>query len=187
MLWFFHCDCCYDDDPTVHGGGSLYTACRDWFFTISSFNHFCLGVGVLPDHPLVCHLPPPLICAGNATSHYQTKSSILFACSPWHSYPDKGGHSLSLSLMACTYWFQLIILSFGWYVIPAGHFTQKSLSGNPRIGSPLLPTARPYPLLPLTHGPPLLYWLVTNWWCLSLMCASLPCVSMACLLFMHLP
>ena len=77
--------------------------------------------------------------------------------------------------------------SFGWYFIPTGHFSQKSLSENPRIGSPFLPTARPYILLPLTHGPPLLYWLGTSWWYLSLVCASLSCVSMACLLFMHLP
>ena len=74
----------------------------------------------------------------------------------------------------------------GWYVIPARHFPQKSLSGNSRIGSPFLSTARLYPFLSLTHGLPFLYWLGTGWWCLSLVCAPLPCVSMACLLFMHL-
>ena len=42
---------------TMHGGGSLYTACDDWFFNISPFNHFCLGVDVFLDHPLVCQLP----------------------------------------------------------------------------------------------------------------------------------
>ena len=47
--------------------------------------------------------------------------------------------------------------------------------------------ARPYPFLPLTHGPPLLYWLGTSWWYLSLVCAPLPCVSIACLLFICLP
>ena len=44
-----------------------------------------------------------------------------------------------------------------------------------------------YPLLPLTHGPPLLYWLGTSCWCLSLVRAPLPCASMAYLLFMHFP
>ena len=45
--------------------------------------------------------------------------------------------------------------SFGWHGIPAGHFPQKSLSKNTIIGFFPLPTARPCPLLPLTHDPPL--------------------------------
>ena len=57
MLWISCYDCCSIDYPTVHDEGSLYTACRGWFFTISPFNHFCLSVGVLLDHPLVCQLP----------------------------------------------------------------------------------------------------------------------------------
>ena len=62
--------------------------------------------------------------------------------------------SLSLSLMVCTLWFQLILISFGRYVISVGHFPQKSLSRNPRIGFPLslLPD---HTLLPLTCDPPL--------------------------------
>ena len=42
--------------------------------------------------------------------------------------------ALSLSLMACTWWFQLILTSFGWHVVLVGHFPQKSLSKDPRIG-----------------------------------------------------
>ena len=57
--------------------------------------------------------------------------------------------------MAGTYWFQLIFTSFGWHVIPTGHFPQKSLSKNPKIGFFPFPTARPCSLLPLTHDPPL--------------------------------
>ena len=57
ILWISRYDCCSVDDPTVHGRGSFYTTCCDWIFTISPFNHFCLGVGVLPDHQLVCQLP----------------------------------------------------------------------------------------------------------------------------------
>ena len=68
----------------------------------------------------------------------------------------------------------------------SGYFPQKSLSGNPRISFPLLPTARPYLLLPLNHSPPPLYWLGTSEWCLSLVRAPLSCESMACLLFMRL-
>ena len=51
--------------------------------------------------------------------------------------------------------FQLILTSFGWHVIPVGHFLQKSLSKNPRISFFPLLTAKPSPLLPLTHDPPL--------------------------------
>ena len=158
-------------------------------FTISPLNRFLSGCG-RPSRPpfgLSAVQPPPLTCVGCATSHYQTKSFILFTCSPWNSHLNKSGHFLSLSLMACTYWFQLIFPSFGWYVILTGHFPQKSLNKNPKIGFHLLPTARPYPLLPLTHGPPLLYWRGTSWWCLSLVYAPLPCVSIACLLLIRLP
>ena len=72
-------------------------------------------------------------------------------------------------------------------IIPAGHFPQKSLSGNSRIDFPLLLSTKPYLLLPLTHGPPLLYWLGTSRWSLSFVRALLPCESRACLLFMRLP
>ena len=61
------------------------------------------------------------------------------------------------------------------------------MSGNSRIDFPLLPTTRPYPLLPLAHVPPCLYWLGTSGWCLSLVRAPLPCESMVCLSFMHFP
>ena len=54
-----------------------------------------------------------------------------------------GALSLFLSLMACTYWFQFILASFGRYVIPTRHFPQKSLSRNPRPPN--------HALLPLTH------------------------------------
>ena len=61
------------------------------------------------------------------------------------------------------------------------------MSGNPKKGFALPPTTRPYYLLPLTHGPSLLYWLGKSGWCLSLVRTPLPFVSMACLLFMHSP
>ena len=77
----------------------------------------------------------------------------MFVCLLWLFYPLQCLCSLSLFLMACTWWFQLILASFGWHVFPAGHFPQKSLSKNPRIGFFPLPTARP---CSLTHDPPLL-------------------------------
>ena len=75
----------------------------------------------------------------------------LFACHGFF-YPLQCVWSLFLSLMACTWWFQLILAPFGWHVIPAEHFPQKSLSKSPIIGFFPLPTARP---CPLTHDPPL--------------------------------
>ena len=82
----------------------------------------------------------------------QRRLFCLFACRGFF-YPLQCVCSLFLSLMACTWWFQLILTSFGWHVISAGHFPQKSLSKNPIIGFSPLPTARP---CPLTHDPPLL-------------------------------
>ena len=101
---FFLSSCSVFLGIPIHGRGPFYTACREGVFTILPLNCFCLGVSVLPDHPLVFSAtqPPPLTYAGRATSYYQTKSLILFACSPWHFHLDKGRHSLSLSLMACT-------------------------------------------------------------------------------------
>ena len=92
-------------------------------------------MGVLANHLLVV--------SGSATTTY-----LCWLCrSP---LPDKEGYfvcllvvafstcysvcDLSLSLMASTWWFQLIIASFVWHVIPARHFPQKSLSEDPRIG-----------------------------------------------------
>ena len=51
----------------------------------------------------------------------------------------------------------------------------------------LLLTTRPYPFIPLTYNPPLLYWLGIGWWCLGLVHAPVPRMSKACLLVMHLP
>ena len=70
---------------------------------------------------------------------------------------------------------------------PSTTFPPKVFEWEPQNRLPLLPIARPYPLLPLTHGPPLLYWLGTGWCCLILVHAPLLCVSKACLLLMCLP
>ena len=89
---------------------SLYTADGPFILpTVKSIYYFTpelllsgCGCPSRPPTGLSTAQPPPLTCVGCATSHYQTKSLILFACSPWHSHPDRGGHSLSLSLRACT-------------------------------------------------------------------------------------
>ena len=114
-------------------------------------------MGVLADHLLV------VSCSATTTSYAscvarQRRLSCLFACRGFSTRYSVCALSLSLSLslMAGTYWFQLILTSFGWHVIPAGHFSQKSLCKNPRIGFFPLLTIRPCPLLPLIHDPPLL-------------------------------
>ena len=94
--------------------------------------------------------------------------------------------SLFLSLMACTWWFQFIFTSFRQYVIPTGHFLQKSLSRNLKIGFLLSsPSNHAFSYLwPMTHH--LLYWLGTGWWCLGLARAPLLCMSKTCPLLMRL-
>ena len=52
-------------------------------------------------------------------------------------------------------------------------FSLKEPEHEPQNGLSLLPIARPYPFLPLTHDPPLLYWLGTGWWCLGFVRAPL--------------
>ena len=103
---------------TMHGGSSFYTAYRGWFFTILHLNCFCLGVGVLPNHPLVCQLPSHHHLPVLAVPHPITRQRILFCllvhldipikikvsilshCPSWHapsdsnsSFPLLGGMS----------------------------------------------------------------------------------------------
>ena len=77
---------------------------------------------------------------------------------------------------------------FFWVVShPSRTLPQKEFKREPQNRFSFLPTTRPYPLLPLTHDSPLLYWLGTDWWCLSLARAPILCMSKACLLLMCLP
>ena len=68
-------------------------------FTILAFNYLYLVWVSLPTTTgLSATQPAPLTCAGCATSHHQTKRTILFVCLPWHSYLLWCGCSLSLSI-----------------------------------------------------------------------------------------
>ena len=58
--------------------GPFYTACHEGFFTILPLNHFCLGMGVLSDHPLVCQLPNHHHLPMLAVPHPITKQRVLF-------------------------------------------------------------------------------------------------------------
>ena len=53
---------------------------------------------------------------------------------------------------------------------PSRTFLLKELEQEPQNRLPFLPTTRPHPFIPLTRGPPPLYWLGTGRWCLSLVC-----------------
>ena len=140
-----------------------------------------------PRTSLLAAQPPPLTCAGCATPYYQIKKTVLFTCSPWHSYLPQCGHPFLLSLMACTYWFQLILPSFGWYVIPAEHHYQKNLSRNLRIDfsfSPLPDHTLSY-LWPMTNYSYIGWIQVGSAWAFHVL--HFLCTSKACPLLMRLP
>ena len=66
-------------------------------------------------------------------------------------------------------------LAFFWVIChPSKTSPPKESKQKPQNRFFLLPTARPYPLLPLTHDLPFLYWLGTGWQCLGLVRAPLP-------------
>ena len=77
---------------------------------------------------------------------------------------------------------------FFWVVShPSRTLPLKEFEQEPQNKLSLLPTARPYPILPLTLNPPFLYWPGISQWCLGLARAPVLCTSKACPLFMHLP
>ena len=88
----------------VHGYGPFYTTCHVGFLLFYPLNAFILVWVFFPDHSLVCQLPNHHHLLVLAVPHPipRQKGFILFVCSPWHSYPNKGGYSLSLSMMTCT-------------------------------------------------------------------------------------
>ena len=144
-------------------------------------------MGVLLDHPLVYQLPSHHHLPVLAMPHPITRQRTLFCFLVHRGIPIQIRVGIlfhyppSMHLVIPTHLFLFWVICH-----PSRIFPQKSLSGNPRIGFPLLPTAKPYPLLPLTHYPPLLYWLGIGWWCLSHVRAPLLCVSKTCLLLMRL-
>ena len=120
---------------SVHSKGPLYSVCYDWILLFQPLTTFVWSE--CPCRPLTSlpvAQPPSLTCASRATR--QKRLFCLFACRGTLICYDVSALSLFLSLMACTQWSQLIFASFGWYVILAGHFPQKSLSKNLKIVLP---------------------------------------------------
>ena len=140
---------------------AFYTVCRNriyHFYPLTTFGMLwvsfqdCPMVYWLPNHRHYTVLAVPCLIP-------KQKWFCFVLYFPWHSHPDKSGASLLPTSITCTSWFQLMFASFGWDVIPARHFPQKSLNGNPKIGSPFSPPPDHTPsyLLPLTCGLPPLY------------------------------
>ena len=79
MLLLCPCCCCY---YCAWRGLLIYYL--PWLvFTISPFNYFCLDLGVLPNHPLVCQLPSHHILLVLVVSLPITRQRKLF-CSLVH-------------------------------------------------------------------------------------------------------
>ena len=127
--------------------------------------------------------------------HPITKQIILF-CLLVHRGLGPSEHSLSQRKR----WAFSLTIPHGMHLVVPTHtslfwvvchlsrtFPLKEFEREPQNRLSLLPTARPYPHLLLTHDPLLLSWLGTSWWCLSFARAPFSCMSKACLLLMHLP
>ena len=182
LLFFPSCYCC-----SLCIAKAFYIACRNEFYYFihqlflaqcrcpSKTTHRFVGCSaIITTLYWPCHVP-------------FLDKRVLFSCSQWHSYLDKGW----VFSFTNSYGMHLVILahiSLFWVVChPSKTFSSKELEWEPQNQLPLLPTTRPYPLLPLTHVPLPLHWLSTSRGCLSLVHAPLSCESMACLLFMRLP
>ena len=131
--------------------------------------------------------PPPLNYARGDTPHYQTKKSILF-CLFTMEFLSIARWVFPLTIPHGMHLVVLTHFSLFWVVChPSRTFPPKEFEQEPLNRLPVLPTLRSYLLLPLTHDPPLLYWLGIGWRCLGLVRAPFSCVSKACLLLMRLP
>ena len=140
-----------------------------------------------------------------STAHWfvSNPTTTTYLCYLCHSpLPDKENYFVCLftvAFLSITMWVFPLTIPYGMHLVvpthssffwvachPSRTFPLKEFEREPQNRLSLLPTTRPYPLLPLTYNPSLLYWLGTGWWCLSLVCSPLLCMSKACLLLMHL-
>ena len=106
-----------------------------------SLNNLCLVWVYLPTTtgPSMCHSPSP--DKGKLFCLFIYRDTLSCYGLGAFSLPIPHGIHLVVPTQLCP---------FGWYVIPAGHFPQKSPSRNLKIGFPLSPPPN-HALLPLTH------------------------------------
>ena len=62
------------------------------------------------------------------------------------------------------------LTSFRWDVIPTGRFSPKKFKWEPQNKPPSFSLPLEHTLIPLTHGPPPMYWLGTSRWWLGPLC-----------------
>ena len=149
-------------------------------------------MGVLPRLPtgLTTAQPLPLHYVGCTTPHSETKV-VLFCLLHLFVFNTliriKVKPLPHLPLWHASSGFSSCLLLLGEMSSQQNISSQRNLSGNPKIGFPFLPTTKRHPVIPLTHGPPPMYWLGTCRWCLGPMCMlhfrlnpSLLCPSCIC-------
>ena len=152
--------------PPLHCAwqGPFIYCLSELFFTILAFNYFFMDLVVFPNHPLVCQLPSHHHLPMLAVPLPITKQTKLF-CLLVH-YGIFIHHSVGI-LSCYPSWHAPcgFSSSFLFWVVchPSRTFALKEFEQEPQNRLSLLPTARSYPLLPLTHDPLPLYWLGTGW------------------------
>ena len=123
-------------------------------------------MGVLPRLPtsLTTAQPLPLHYVGCTTPHIETKV-VLFCLLHLFVFNTliriKVKPLPHLPLWHASSGFSSCLLLLGEMSSQQNISSQRNLSGNPKIGFPFLPTTKRHPVIPLTHGPPPLYWLGT--------------------------
>ena len=148
---------------------AFYTTCRNMIYHFYPLTAFGSLWASFQDCPLACRLP--------SYYHYTVYAALrLIPKKKWFLSPTSLNTLIKIRVKSLHYlplWHASSDSSS--YLLLLGEMSsqqdispQKSLSENSKIGSPLLPTAKPHHLIPLTYGPPPLYWLGTGRWCLSL-------------------
>ena len=136
-------------------------------------------IGFLPFYPLITFV---WIRVSFPTTHWFVSCPAIITYMFWlcHSLlPNKEDCFVCLftvAFLSTTVWVFSLAISHGMYLVVPTHPSffwvvchlnkispPKEFERELQNRFSLLPTARPYPFLPLIHDPPLLYWLGTGW------------------------
>ena len=169
----------------VHGGWPFYTACRNGIFTILLLNRFCLGMGVLPNHPLVCQLPSHHHLPVLAMPHPITKLRTLFCLLAHHGIPIR----IRVNILShYPLWHALSDSNSSFPLLSGMTFPPKKFEWEPQ--NRLSPSPHCQTIPSLTSDPWLTIPVLAGYKFVVLEpCAysTSMCVHMVCLLFMRLP